>query len=70
MEDDVVLRILDTNYTPDEPVGKATIPMGDLVEGDGVDDWFTVYANKEEAGRLHLKTEVLPDEQIVGSGHK
>jgi len=41
-------------------VGETKIKLSALCANGGIDEWFTIYFNGNEAGKIHLKSEWSP----------
>lgn len=59
--DDFTMRIYSKNSVmADTLIGRSTIKISSLCIPGGIDDWWVVCLNDEDAGAIHFKGEWIP----------
>ena len=62
MGDDIHFHVWDDDVGKDESIGVGSTKLSALVVNDqGIDEWFSIQHKGEPAGKIHLRTEWVPE---------
>ena len=59
--EELILRCWDQDLTTSDAVGFVKIKLSSLMFGNGVDDWFTIMYENNNAGEIHLTSVFEPE---------
>ena len=61
MDTDIELIVMDEDVTTDDFIGSCVIKIGNLVQNNGVKEWFTLMYKSKNAGQVYIETTFKPD---------